>query len=91
MIYLILTRTKIEVQQLINISNGWYIVEKADKRLLFGTSDLDRLELTDQSPFIWCYQLNVAEDGLVSAKRKRPSFNNISEQLKILFQRIKGI
>ena len=80
------------VQQLINISNGWYIVEKADNHLLFwdirfGQAGID----PDQSPFIWCYQLTIAEDGLVSAKRKRPSFNNMSEQLKILFERIKGV
>ena len=79
------------IQQLIEISNGWYYVEKSNNELLFwdmrfGQSGLD----PNNSPYIWCYKLSPDEFGEISVNRMEPKFDKMDEIIKSIYLRAKG-
>ena len=82
------------VQQLMKISDGWYMVEENEDGSLgfidlrFGQIGVD----PDNSPFLWRFQLIQNEDGSVTCNRVQDHVNDIGigVALKGLWKRIQG-
>ena len=80
------------IQQLINISAGWYYIEQAaDDKLIFWDVRFGQVgKDLDTAPFLWSYDLIVDSNGIVTAKKVNPSFENMDQIFSDLLERIKG-
>jgi len=82
------------VQQLIKISEGWYIVEKLDEnRLLFIDLRFGQLGVDpDESIFLWQFELISNADGTITCKRLKDHMEkgDIGEALGSLWDRMGG-
>ena len=79
------------VQQLINISAGWYRIEEKDGKLLFWDLRFGQMGMdVNNASFLWYYELNIDSNGRVSAKKTQPRITNFKEIFLSLFYRIKG-
>jgi inner membrane protein len=79
------------VQQLINISAGWYRVEKKEGKLLFWDLRFGQMGMdVNTASFLWYYELNIDSNGRVSAKKTQPKITNFKKLFLSLFSRIKG-
>ena len=79
------------IKQLVEISNGWYYIEKVNDKLLFwdmrfGQSGLD----PNNSPYVWLYELFPNENGEIRVSRVDPEFDNISDIIGGIFLRASG-
>ena len=79
------------VQQLINISAGWYRIEKENGKLLFWDLRFGQMGMdVDTASFLWYYELNIDKDGNISAIKRQPQIKNMSGMFSSLFRRVKG-
>lgn len=79
------------VQQLINISAGWYRIEKENGKLLFWDLRFGQMGMdVDTASFLWYYELNIDKDGNISAIKRQPQIKNMSGMFSSLFHRVKG-
>ena len=80
------------VQQLIDISAGWYRIEERNGKLLFWDLRFGQMGMdVDTASFLWYYELNIDKNGIVSAIKRQPEIKNMSGIFSSLFIRIKGI
>jgi inner membrane protein len=82
---------KEEVQRLISVSEGWYILEKENDQwiyndLRFGLIPID----PDNAQFVFRYILNQEPDGSITAEEDRPDSSNMNAVFGTLWERIKG-
>lgn len=82
---------KKEVQRLITVSEGWYILEKENARwiyndLRFGLIPID----PENAQFVFRYILNEESDGSITAEEDRPDSSNMKAVFGTLWERIKG-
>ncbi len=78
------------VKQLIHISTGWYLVNKAEQdTLIFTDIRFGQFGFEDDSPFIWNYKLWMNEKGVMEAVQIQPQFN-VKEGMNDLKKRISG-
>lgn len=78
------------VQRLIDISKGWYIITEEDGDLYFNDLRFGKLDITDRdSNFVFSYKL-IPEDGTIRAEEvsKRPDEG--AKLLKALWERLQG-
>jgi len=58
------------VQQLINISAGWYTVVEDENRLIFTDLRFGQVGVDpDNSPFLWQFELLTDEEGMIKVNR----------------------
>lgn len=78
------------VQRLIDISNGWYIISEEDGALYFNDLRFGKLDIRDrESNFVFSYKL-IPDDGTIRAEEvsKRPDEG--AKLLKALWERLQG-
>ena len=79
------------IKQLIDISAGWYRIEEKNGKLLFWDLRFGQMGMdVNNASFLWYYELNIDEDGNVSAIKRQPEIKNFKLVFKELFNRIKG-
>jgi inner membrane protein len=80
------------IQQLINISAGWYRIEEKNGKLLFWDLRFGQMGMdVNNASFLWYYELNVDETGNVLAIKRQPEIKNFKLVFSELLNRIKGI
>ena len=80
-----------KIKQLINISNGWYFIEKKGDNLIFRDLRFGQLGMdVNTSPFLWFYEITIDENNEISATRKQPDFKKMEVVFSDLYGRIKG-
>lgn len=79
------------INQLINISNGWYIIEKKGDNLIFWDLRFGQLGMdVNTSPFLWFYELTIDDENKIIATRKQPDIKKINVVFSDFYERIKG-
>jgi len=79
------------IKQLIDISAGWYRIEEKNGKLLFWDLRFGQMGMdVNNASFLWYYELNIEENGNVSAIKRQPEIKNFKLVFKELFNRIKG-
>ena len=79
-----------EVQRLIRISEGWYILEKQEGRWIYNDLRFGLIPIDPENPqFVFRYILDENE-GKVTATEDRPKTENMSAVLNTLWTRVKG-
>jgi len=79
------------IKQLIDISAGWYRIEEKNGKLLFCDLRFGQMGMdVNNASFLWYYELNIEENGNVSAIKRQPEIKNFKLVFKELFNRIKG-
>lgn len=79
------------IKQLINISAGWYYIEKTNDALLFWDVRFGQIgKDLNTAPFLMSYELNIDNKGLVTAIKTEPNFDNMGQVFSDLLERIKG-
>ena len=79
------------VQQLIDISAGWYRIEERNGKLLFWDLRFGQMGVdVDTASFLWYYELNIDKNGIASAVKRQPEIKNMSGMFSKLIERIKG-
>lgn len=79
------------INQLINISNGWYIIEKKGDKLIFWDLRFGQLGMdVNTSPFLWFYELTIDDENKIIATRKQPDIKKINVVFSDFYERIKG-
>ena len=79
------------IKQLIDISAGWYRIEEKNGKLLFWDLRFGQMGMdVNNASFLWYYELNIDEDGNVSAIKRQPEIKNFKLVFKELFNRITG-
>ena len=79
------------IKQLINISNGWYFIEKKGDNLIFRDLRFGQLGMdVNTAPFLWFYELTIDDKNQISATRKQPDFKKMDVVFSDLYERIKG-
>ena len=80
-----------KVQQLINITEGWYAVEKVGDQLIFKDLRFGQHDITDiTSDFVFSYELFYDKNGSFQAKELPKSFRDGKQMLNTLINRVKG-
>ena len=78
------------VKQLIKISAGWYLVNKAEQdTLIFTDIRFGQFGFENDSPFIWNYKLWMNEQGVMEAVQIQPQFN-VKEGFSEMGKRVSG-
>ena len=82
---------KDEVQRLIAVSEGWYILEDENRQwiyndLRFGLVPIDPENLQ----FVFRYKLNQEPDGSITVQEDRPDTSNMKAVFGTLWERITG-
>lgn len=82
---------KDEVQRLIAVSEGWYILEAENGQwiyndLRFGLIPID----PENAQFVFRYKLNQETDGSITAEEDRPDTSNMKAVFGTLWERITG-
>ena len=79
-----------EVQRLIDISEGWYILEKKDDEWIYNDLRFGLIPIDPENPqFVFRYKL-VEENNTIIATEDRPKTDNMNAVLGTLWERIKG-
>ncbi len=79
-----------EVQRLIEISEGWYILEKKDDEWVYNDLRFGLIPIDPENPqFVFRYKL-VEENNTIIATEDRPKTDNMNAVLGTLWERIKG-
>ena len=79
------------IQQIINISAGWYLIEEAEDKLIFWDLRFGQIGMDlDTAPFIMSYDLFIDDNHQVTAIKKDPAVDNMGEVFSGLIERIKG-
>jgi inner membrane protein len=79
------------IKQLIDISAGWYRIEEKNGKLLFWDLRFGQMGMdVNNASFLWYYELNIEENGNMSAIKRQPEIKNFKLVFKELFNRIKG-
>mgnify|MGYP001053334794 FL=1 len=79
------------IKQLIDISAGWYRIEEKNGKLLFWDLRFGQMGMdVNNASFLWYYELNIEENGNVSAIKRQPEIKNFKLIFKELFNRITG-
>ena len=79
------------IKQLIDISAGWYRIEEKNGKLLFWDLRFGQMGMdVNDASFLWYYELNIKENGNMSAIKRQPEIKNFKLVFKELFNRIKG-
>jgi inner membrane protein len=79
------------IQQLINISVGWYLIEQAEDKLIFWDLRFGQIGMDlDTAPFLWSYDLTIDENQIVTAIKNDYAMENMNQVFKDLMHRIKG-
>ena len=79
------------MQQLIDISAGWYRIEEKDGKLLFWDLRFGQMGMDiNTASFLWYYELNIDSNDRVSAKKTQPKITNFKNYFYHFFSRIKG-
>ena len=79
------------IKQLIDISAGWYIIEEKNGKLFFWDLRFGQMGMdVNNASFLWYYELNIEENGNVSAIKRQPEIKNFKLVFKELFNRITG-
>jgi inner membrane protein len=79
------------IKQLIDISAGWYRIEEKNGKLLFWDLRFGQMGMdVNNASFLWYYELNIEENGNMSAIKRQPEIKNFKLVFKELFIRIKG-
>ncbi len=79
------------IQQLINISAGWYLIEQTKDKLIFWDLRFGQIGLDlDTAPFLWSYDLTIDNNGKVIALKNDPKMDNIDQIFSDLLVRVKG-
>lgn len=79
------------IKQLINISAGWYYIEQTPDHLIFWDVRFGQIGIDlDTAPFLMSYHLYIDDNGLVTAKKVDPDFENMGQVFSDLLERIKG-
>jgi len=79
------------IKQLIGISAGWYRIEEKNGKLLFWDLRFGQMGMdVNNASFLWYYELNIEENGNVSAIKRQPEIKNFKLVFKELLNRITG-
>lgn len=79
-----------EVQHLIDISEGWYILEKENGEWIYNDLRFGLIPIDPENPqFVFRYKL-TEENGTIIATEDRPETENMDAVLGTLWERIKG-
>ena len=79
------------IKQLIDISAGWYRIEEKNGKLLFWDLRFCQMGMdVNNASFLWYYELNIEENGNVSAIKRQPEIKNFKLVFKELLNRITG-
>ncbi len=79
-----------EVQRLINISEGWYILEQENEQWIYNDLRFGLISIDPENPqFVFRYVLEEKE-GVITATEDRPEMGSISVVLKALWGRVMG-
>ena len=79
------------IKQLIDISAGWNIIEEKNGKLFFWDLRFGQMGMdVNNASFLWYYELNIEENGNMSAIKRQPEIKNFKLVFKELFNRIKG-
>jgi len=79
------------IQQLINISAGWYLIEKINNKLIFWDLRFGQIGLDlDTAPFLWSYDLSIDDNGKITAVKNEPKLDKMEQVFSDLLERIKG-
>lgn len=80
-----------KVQQLIKITEGWYVLELVGERLIFKDLRFGQNNISDpKSNFVFSYELFYDENEVFQAKELPKDMNDGKQLLATLFNRIKG-
>lgn len=78
------------VQRLIDITGGWFIMTYEDENLYFNDLRFGQINPSDpDSPFTFSYRL-IEENGVVKAEEVEKDRSNAKQMLADLWERIKG-
>lgn len=79
-----------EVQRLIKISEGWYILEQEENQWIYNDLRFGLIPIDPEHPqFVFRYILEEKE-GVITATEDRPNVDNTNAALRTLWERIKG-
>jgi len=79
------------IQQLINISAGWYLIEQAEDKLIFWDLRFGQIGMDlDSAPFLMSFDLLIDTNNNVTALKNDPNMDNIDDVFSDLLVRIKG-
>lgn len=89
--YLGLLKNDKNVQRLIDISNGWYIISEKEGDLYFNDLRFGKMDITDpDSNFVFSYKL-IPGNGTIRAEETEKRPEDAGKILKNLWNRIFGI
>jgi inner membrane protein len=79
------------IQQLINISAGWYLIEETEGKLIFWDLRFGQIGMDlDTAPFLMSFDLIIDDNGKVTALKNDPKMDNIEQVFSELLERVKG-
>lgn len=79
-----------EVQRLIKISEGWYILEQEEEQWIYNDLRFGLITIDPENPqFVFRYALEE-KNGKIIAIEDRPNMENTDAVFKTLWERIKG-
>ncbi|AXT58927.1 metal-dependent hydrolase [Aquimarina sp. AD10] len=77
--------------RLINLSEGWYTIEKKDNKVYFNDLRFGQLGMGDTAKrFVFSYELFYDQEGILQAKERGRNTDEASPLLKKLFARMLG-
>ena len=81
-----------KVQRLVNITKGYYTIEKTDDGLVLNDLRFGQNDgwYNDEGDFIFSYSINKKENNKAEIQQKENSFANAKRSFKRLWQRIIG-
>lgn len=80
-----------KVQQLIDITNGWYTIKKEGDRLFFNDLRFGQLGMDNtKAQFVFSYELLYDQNGEFQAPEREKSMQNAKEMTRAIFERMKG-
>jgi inner membrane protein len=82
---------KDEVQRLIAVSEGWYILEKEKEQWIYNDLRFGLISIDPDKPqFVFRYKLTEEANGAISAEEDRPDSSNMKGIFGALWSRIWG-
>lgn len=82
---------KDEVQRLIAVSEGWYILEKENDQWIYNDLRFGLISIDPEKPqFVFRYKLMEEADGSIGAEEDRPDSSNMKGIFGALWDRIRG-
>ena len=82
---------KDEVQRLIAVSEGWYILENENDQWIYNDLRFGLISIDPEKPqFVFRYKLMEEADGSIGAEEDRPDSSNMKGIFGALWDRIRG-